>query len=235
MTTEKMTITKAIALSKDLEQQIINQSALSDSFMINYYFGFNQYIGSRTLEQHEELVKSNFDKLNALIVRWKAVTAARVQANATTKVAIPKWFTLSEVVNGKVPSETDTEEITIAEAITRKKMFKTVMFQLGSNLQRIMTNDMNKKAKFEDVAETRVQESMQRQFPETSQRQYSKDAMTEALAKEREINKVLVSDPMKVLDTDSINKYMEMIRTYIKEIDTILSVVNASTEITVEY
>ena len=68
MTKESMTIAALIAESKKITKKlesIINDNNFS---IINYYFDFNKFIGAQTVEQKEDLIKADFDKICALLV-----------------------------------------------------------------------------------------------------------------------------------------------------------------------
>ena len=84
--------------------------------LISYYFDYNKFIGPLSIEDAEKNTLAYFDEFDALLIRFKALNAARVKANATTTVRVPAFISIKDVFSGK---EVGEEEITIAEAILR--------------------------------------------------------------------------------------------------------------------
>lgn len=232
MTKEIMTLTQCIAESKRLQKAITSAITDEDFTLIDYYFDYAKFVGARTIEQREELIKSRIDSISSLMRRLDAINKARIKANSETMVEVVEFLPLKDILNGKTPS---TEKITIADAINRKLMYRTVFLYLAKQLESIFAKDIAKKEQYESKAIYAVQESMNRLFPANSDKVFKQKDKEEAEARERKINEVKILDPLNVLSSDSIATYKNMVVEYINSIDTQLSTVNASTQVEVEY
>ena len=236
MTQETMTLTKAIAECKKLKEVLVNkidQDKKKNNFsLVSYYFKYNPFIGPRTIEQQEKYMTSTIDEVSQEIIRLFAINKARVHANATTKIKVDKIIPLKDILAGKKPTK---EEITIAEAITRKKYYCEVLRVISQSLSANYTRSFADKEYFDSKAELQVKQSMDRQFPDSANRAYSNDEMAKAEARYKKENQVMVLDPYKLLDNDGITNLHDIVSEYISNIDSDLSAANASTTITVKY
>lgn len=231
MTKESMTIAALIAESKKITKKlesIINDNNFS---IINYYFDFNKFIGAQTVEQKEDLIKADFDKICALQARLIAVNTARIKANSETYVEVPELLDIKQILSGK---EAGTEKITLANAILRKKYYSELLNYANVMVYKFNL-DVQKKQRYEEQAAIAIEQELDRKFPADSKRAYSADDVDKARDKARKANEIIVSDPMGVVGTGALKDYVNQIAEYISTIDTILSVANASTVIEFEY
>lgn len=231
MTKESMTIAALIAESKKITKKmesIINDNNFS---IINYYFDFNKFIGAQTVEQKEDLIKADFDKICALQARLIAVNTARIKANSETYVEVPELLDIKQILSGK---EAGTEKITLANAILRKKYYSELLNYANTMVYKFNL-DVQKKQRYEEQAAIAIEQELDRKFPADSKRAYSADDVDKARDKARKANEIIVSDPMGIVGTGALKDYTNQIAEYISTIDTILSVANASTVIEFEY
>ena len=125
-TTETMSIAKLISEQKLVAKRLNEIVSAKQFHLISYYFDYNKFVGPLSIEDAEKNTLAYFDEFDALLIRFKALNAARVKANATTMVRVPAFISIKDVFSGK---EVGEEEITIAEAILRKKYFVDVLLQ----------------------------------------------------------------------------------------------------------
>lgn len=234
MTKETLTLTAIIAECKRLNRAISSAINESDFTLIDYYFDYSKYVGARNVEQQETLIKSRIQAISALQNRLDALTKARIKANSETMVEVPESLTIAEVFSGKQPA---MEKISIAEAINRKYNYKILYNNVQKTLRLIFSRDMNKKLEFQNKADFLVQQSLDRLFPASvnNAQKVKSSEKEEAEARERKINEVKTLDPFNLLETNAVETYCNMITSYISQIDTTLSSINASTKINIEY
>ena len=231
MTKEKMTIAGLIAEGKKITkkmEEIVSDNSFS---ILNYYFDYNKFVGPQTVEQKESLIKADFDKYCALQKRLVAVNNARIKANSETYIEVPVLLDIKEVLSGKVA---ETEKVTIANAILRKKYYADLAI-LANKIMHRYNLDVQKKRQFDEQATIAIEQELDRKFPADSKRAYSADDVDKAREKARKANEVIISDPMGFVGNNAIVDYVRQIMDYITNIDTALSVANASTEVEFEY
>lgn len=231
-TTETMSIAKLISEQK-LVAKRLNEIVSAKQFnLISYYFDYNKFIGPLSIEDAEKNTLSYFDEFDALLIRFKALNAARVKANATTTVRVTAFISIKDVFNGK---EVGEEEITIAEAILRKKYFVDVLSHLARSLGSKYGTEILKKKEFDEKAEEEVEKELDRKFPVEMKRNFTAKDIDEAKEKARKDNEVKILDPLKVADGVKVRKFIDMVNNYIETIDSALSEVNASTKVEFTY
>ena len=231
-TTETMSIAKLISEQK-LVAKRLNEIVSAKQFnLISYYFYYNKFIGPLSIENAEKNTLAYFDEFDALLIRFKALNAARVKANATTMVRVPAFISIKDVFNGK---EVGEEEITIAEAILRKKYFVEVLSHLARSLGSKYGTEILKKKEFDEKAEEEVEKELDRKFPVEMKRNFTSKDIDEAKEKARKDNEVKILDPLKVADGVKVRKFIDMVNNYIETIDSALSEVNASTKVEFTY
>lgn len=228
---EKLTITQLIAERKTTLEKI--ESIVDDQFKVDgFYIASTPFFGARTAEEEEKKIKSDIQSVSDLLKRWNAINRARIKANATTKVTVKEFKTPLEIFNGEEPKD---EEITIAEAIQRKKWYKEIIGPLYYKLVVARGNEDINKSGLENKAEASIKEELEQKFPATANRNWSQESINkerEALEKKYEVKRV---DPFNVVSSDSIEALMDAINAYISHIDIALSIVNAKTEVEFEY
>ena len=228
-TTETMSIAKLISEQKLVAKRLNEIVSAKQFHLISYYFDYN---GPLSIEDAEKNTLSYFDEFDALLIRFKALNAARVKANATTIVRVPAFISIKDVFSGK---EVGEEEITIAEAILRKKYFIEVLSHLARSLGSKYGTEILKKKEFDEKAEEEVEKELDRKFPVEMKRNFTSKDIDEAKEKARKDNEVKILDPLKVADGVKVRKFIDMVNNYIETIDSALSEVNASTKVEFTY
>ena len=217
MTTEKMTVHKALAELKVIDDRI--DKAISEGVYVIANKHSNEKIQGMTVEQFKEKMKASHQKVTDLINRRNALKRAVVLSNATTKIKI------------------GNDEYTVAEAIEMKNHgmeFKTNYMRMIASQNLSAQADINRNSgeAIEKRAEQYVLSVIQAQ-PKDAKMAIDSDAM-QALRKDYIKNNTYdLIDPLKV--NDIIEKMADEINEFNTEIDAALSVSNALTVIEFEY
>lgn len=217
MTTEKMTVHKALAELKVIDDRI--NKAISEGVYVIANKHSNEKIQGMTIEQFKEKMKASHQKVTDLINRRNALKRAVVLSNATTKIKI------------------GNDEYTVAEAIEMKNHgmeFKTNYMRMIASQNLSAQADINRNSgeAIEKRAEQYVLSVIQAQ-PKDAKMAIDSDAM-QALRKDYIKNNTYdLIDPLKV--NDIIEKMADEINEFNTEIDAALSVSNALTVIEFEY
>ena len=217
MTTEKMTVHKALAELKVIDDRI--NKAISEGVYVIANKHSNEKIQGMTIEQFKEKMKASHQKVTDLINRRNALKRAVVLSNATTKIKI------------------GNHEYTVAEAIEMKNHgmeFKTNYMRTIASQNLSAQADINRNSgeAIEKRAEQYVLSVIQAQ-PKDAKMAIDSDAM-QALRKDYIKNNTYdLIDPLKV--NDIIEKMTDEINEFNTEVDAALSVSNALTVIEFEY
>ena len=212
MTTETMTVHKALAELKILDSRI-GDAILSGDFVITNKN--NQYtVNGKTAEQYKTKATESYQKASDLIRRRNAIKNAVVVSNANTTVKI------------------GDAEYTVVEAIEKKNHGMDYYVQLRDVLRQQFAKqkaDLEKhNASLQQKAEQFVTGLMG-----------GKDVKTDSAEFSNAVDTYIKSNTMTLLDPLGIEKKIEelddMINTFLPEVDAALSVSNAVTIITVEY
>ena len=242
--TETLTITQMIATEKAIKQRICNLlNPGSDFKAITYYQKNRPYVGARTVEEQTRNQKENWQLLQDLLKRLKAIKSAHTKANHTTKVIVPCEPDLAALIRGEDVGE---EEITIAEAINRKNSYRArkgsgytdqtiPMENIASKLLSIYNDDFNAKTRYDKAAEEEVNQQMSRKFPADSKQNWSQDKYNTERKNEQAAVEVQRIDPLDLVGTGAIMKFYNAVQEYLLKIDSILSEANASTKVEIEY
>ena len=231
-TKEILTIAQLIAECKNTRNKICNIIGDREFTPVQFYIKAKPYIGPRTTDEVAERIVSDLDKASDLIVRFEALNKARIKANAETLVKVPEQISLNELFAGK---EADFENISIAEAINRKKYYKDFLLSIVSTMEHSMQNAARRKGQLEMEAKGNIDKELDQQFPRDVQKNWSSDAQKKAREDLEKKYEVVRLDPKDLIKNDSITKFKEIVIDYINKIDTVLSIVNAKTEVEVEY
>ena len=213
MTTKKMTIHKALAELKIVDNRII--SAINGGTYCVANKHSNEKIKGVSVKEYEGVMQGYYDKATDLIKRRNAIKRAVVLSNATTKVSI----------NGV--------EYTVAEAIEMKnhgvefdeKMLATLKKQYDKAQAEILKqngDDLEKRAEQYVIGIYGSKEGK----TNTDDFEKTKSLYLEA-------NKYELVDPINILG--KIEKLEEKISKFKVEVDSILSVSNSLTEIEIAY
>ena len=217
MTNEKMTVHKALAELKIIDDRI-NNAIVSGTYVIANKHS-NTKIHGMTIDDFKTNMKSDFQKVSDLIARRNAIKRTVVASNAVTKVKV-----------GDV-------EYTVAEAIEMKNHGMEFKNTLKMYIERQYTNaknefDKNSGDSLERRAENYVLSVIQAQ-PKDSKMAVDSDAMKNLRAQYIKDNTYDIIDPIGVKDV--IEKLDNEISGFITEVDAALSVSNALTVLDIEY
>jgi hypothetical protein len=217
MTTEKMTIHKALAELKTMDDRI--NKAIRETIYVLAVKHSAEKINGVPVEEFKAKMKSGYQKVNDLIARRDAIKRAVVLSNATTRITI------------------GGNEYTVAEAIEMKNHgmeFRKVLLQNMSYAYTTAQNELNRNSgeTLEKKAEQYVLSVISAQ-PKDSKMSIDSDAMKSLRSTYIENNTYDLIDPLKV------NQIMETLDAEINEfeaeVDAALSVSNALTVIEFEY
>jgi hypothetical protein len=172
------------------------------------------------------------DQVSDLLTRYQALNKARVKANAETKVKVPTMLTFNEILSGK---EVGEEEITIAEAITRKKMYVEDLMSILSTMLHKQGDVSTRKGRLDVEARNMIEAELNSQFPRDVQKNWSSEAQKKAREELEKKYEVVRVDPKDTIKNESFNHFKFVVTDYINNIDRILSEANAKTEVTIEY
>lgn len=214
MTTEKMTVHKALAELKLLDDRIAKAIAEGIYCVANKHS--NDKIGGVSLDEYIKIMQGGYDKATDLINRRKAIKRAVVLSNAVTKVSVAGV------------------EYTVAEAIEMKnhgvafdKLLMNAM-QKNYNTAQAKINLENDGGSLEERAEQYVTAIYGQKEGKTNTADIEKVRADFLTANQYEL-----IDPIHVLD--KIENLEKRINDFMSEVDAALSVSNALTEITIEY
>lgn len=213
MTTEKMSVHKALCELKTIDSRIQKGTQQSVFVFVNKHA--NNKVSGVSVGEYSAEVKSAYQSVTALIARRDAIKRAVTLSNATVKVTI----------GGK--------EYTVAEAIEMKNHG----IPLKQMLLKKLDSD-NRRARREadenngDMLEMRADEYVKSLYGNVDMKGASE-----------EIKKVradfIAAQTMEIVDPIGIKAEMERLEKEINdftvEIDSALSVSNALTELTIEY
>lgn len=216
MTAEKMTVHKALAELKIIDNRI--QKAMNNVPFVEVYKNGTDKIRGVGIKDCSDSIKSNYQKVDSLIKRRNAMKRAVVLSNATTKVKVG-----------------DTE-YTVAEAIEMKNHgmngTKRLLNELVSQYNYVThILDENSGKNLEEKAEQYVMSVLRAQGEstdktDTKQIQALRDSYIEN-------NTFEMLDPIGI--ASKIEELDKMVTEFDTEIDAALSVSNALTIIEFEY
>ena len=121
MAREELSLTQVLAEEKSVKRQIQTLISRDDFKFVTWCLKNSQYVGPRSREEQIKHQQAQFQQLVDLMTRWAALRKAHTHANHNTMVTVPCEPDFRSLIKGK---EVETEEITIAEAINRKNVFK---------------------------------------------------------------------------------------------------------------
>jgi len=213
MTTEKMTIHKALAELKIIGDRINNSISTATFIKANKHS--NEKINGVPINEFKSQIQGSWDKSNDLIKRRNAIKRAVVLSNAKTVVKV------------------GNDEFTVAEAIEMKNTGMQFKKELLSMLNRQYVDAIR-------ITEKENGETLQSKAENYVIGLYgSKDGKTSMNEAEETKKQFIVNntfefiDPIKVRDNiDALEKEISEFET---EIDSSLSVSNSLTEIEIEY
>lgn len=217
MTTEKMTVHKALAELKTMDERI--DKAIRETTYVLAVKHSAEKINGATIADFKSKMKSGYQKVNDLMARRDAMKRAIVLSNATTKVKV-----------GDI-------ELTVAEAIEAKNHgmeFKKVLLRNMAYAYKTAQDDFNRNSgeALEKKAETYVLSVIQAQ-PKDSKMTVDSDAMKALRQTYIENNSYDMLDPIDI--AKAIETLDTEINEFEAEVDAALSCSNALTVIEFEY
>lgn len=213
MTTEKMTVHKALAELKIIGDRI--NSAIQTGVYCRANKHSNEKINGVSVDEFKKQIQGSWDKVNDLIRRRNAIKKAVVLSNATTKVKV------------------GDEEYTVAEAIEMKNS--------GMQYKKQLLNELNKQyIQAVQITERENGENLQQKAENYVIGLYgSKEGKTSVDEIENTKKQFIINNTFELIDPikvkDKIDVLEREIAAFETEIDSCLSVSNAVTEITIEY
>lgn len=217
MTTEKMTVHKALAELKTMDDRI--SKAIRDTTYVLAVKHSAEKINGMTVQNFKEKMRSGYQKVTDLIARRDAMKRAVVLSNATTKVKVGEnEYTVAEAIEMK------NHGMEFRSALLRQMNSAYVTAQ--SELNRNSGETLEKKAEQYVLAVIAAQ-------PKDSKMSVDSEAMKALRKTYIENNTYDLVDPMDVA------KIMETLDAEVNEfnaeVDAALSVSNALTVIEFEY
>ena len=217
MTTEKLTVHRALAELKVIDDRI--SKAIGEGVYVVANKHSNEKIAGMPINEFKEKMKASHQKVTDLIARRNAIKRAVVLSNAVTKVKI------------------GNDEYTVAEAIEMKNhgmLFKANYMRTLAYQNSTANTELNRNSgeAIEKRAEQYVLSVIQAQ-PKDSKMTVDSEAM-QALRKD-----YIKNNTYDMIDPLNVNKLIEDLSNEIDEfnteIDAALSVSNARTVIEIEY
>ena len=213
MTTEKMTIHKALAELKIVDDRII--SAINGGTYCVANKHSNEKIKGVPVKEYEGVMQGYYDKATDLIKRRNAIKRAVVLSNATTKVSINGIeYTVAEAIEMKNHGVEFDEKMLTALKKQYDKAQAEILKQNG--------DDLEKRAEQYVIG---IYGSKEGKTNTDDFERTKKDFIN--------ANSYELIDPIKILD--KINTLEENIASFKAEVDAALSTSNAVTEIEINY
>lgn len=217
MTTEKMTVHKALAELKTMDARI--EKAIHDTTYVLAVKHSAEKINGMTVSNFKDKMRSGHQKVTDLIARRDAMKRAVVLSNATTKVKV------------------GDKEMTVAEAIEQKNHgmeFRSELLRQISSAYALAQKELDRNSgeTLEKKAEQYVLAVIAAQ-PKDSKMSVDSDAMKALRKTYIENNTYDLVDPLDV--TKIMEELDAEINEFNAEVDAALSVSNALTIIEFEY
>lgn len=212
MTTETMTVHKALAELKVLDSRI-SDAILSGDFVITKKNNQDTVKG-KTVEQFKSKATEVFQKASDLIRRRNAIKNAVVVSNANTTVKI------------------GDKDYTVVEAIEKKNHGMDYYVQLRDVLRQQFARQKSELEKHNASLQQKAEQFVTGLMG-------GREVKTDSAEYISAVDTYIKSNTMTLLDPLGIEKKIEelddMINTFLPEVDAALSVSNAVTTITIKY
>ena len=213
MTTEKMTIHRGLAELKLLDNRI--EFAINGGVYCVANKHSNEKINGVPVDEYKSVMQGYYDKATDLIKRRNAIKRAVVLSNAITKVMINGIeYTVAEAIEMKNHG-VEFDELML-EALQKQYM------KAQAEILRQNGTDLEKRAEQYVIG---IYGSKEGKTNTDDFEKTKKDFIS--------ANSYELIDPIKILD--KINKLEESINAFKAEVDAVLSVSNAVTEIEIKY
>lgn len=213
MNKEKMTVHKALAELKIIDDRITN--AINEGVFCITNKHSNNKIKGVSIEEYKQTIQGNYDKVADLIKRRNAIKRAVVLSNAVTKVNINNIeYTVAEAIDMKNHG-IEFDDMLHSELKNQYQEAQSVILHYNGD-------DLEKRAEAYVIG---IYGSKEGKTNTDDFERTKKDFIT--------ANSYELIDPIKILD--KINFLEESISSFRAEVDAVLSVSNAITEIEIEY
>ena len=230
MVTETMNIRTAQDEKKILDKKI--GKAFEQFCPVVAVSAISAYVGSFSKEEYSNKVQSDYQSLNDLIKRREAIVKAIMDANIENKVKVRKFTGLDSLSKLATElTEEDYEEITIANAIARKKYFEASLCVYIDKVENKINAHLKDFKKAKENAAAHVDKLVNERF--AGQQNVSQDARERAVKTESERFEIFLINPLNAEEV--VNQADEAILDYIKELNSSLSRITEITEVTVTY
>ena len=210
MNTEKMTVTQALVELKTLDKRIVK--IIEESGFISIY---QPNISQFKVYDRETEIKASFAKVKDLMARRDALKAALVKSNAVTNVQVGgKTYTVAEAIDAKQHAMT-----------FRMRLLSRMADQLKASTDNFNRISFNVEKAAADIA-TKVAGG-------SSSEQAGSEIYKSTYEGYISANKPSMVDPLNL--TETITKMSDEADEFMTNVDTALSVVNATTIIEFSY
>jgi hypothetical protein len=222
----KMNIRKANHDRKEIDSQLRELKSDIGSgrrSVIAYYRKMNPMFGSLTVEDMSKEITATWQKINDLIKRREQLNKAVMMANATTMITVPKFVDMTAI-------STETEQITLAGAIARKKYYASVLMDLANTIDsRIDTIELHYNRDTNDFNNALKAQVNQQFNAESAQAAKARIEYEETLRPQYELAWLNPIDAK-----TKIRTAIEAINKYLSDIDSLISNATETTEVEVE-
>lgn len=213
MTTEKMTITKALSELKLLDKRISDDICDAKFCAANKHF--QRTLDGKPVDTVKKEMQSAYNKITDLIARRNAIKKSLTLANATTMVTIGEQkMTVAEAIYFKTQG-IENDKLLLAAMIEQYNRTLNILNQnngdkLSKECEQFITNTFGVKEARTDTAEI--------------------DKMRQSYIND---NTYDIIEGINVKET--IEKLKDRIDKFEAEVDAVITVANATTEIEIEY
>lgn len=228
MTTETMNIREALKEKTLLDSRI---EKLSNTIIpVDIYLNDSPLIRGMNPEEARTEIESNFQSLNALIMRREAINKAILNTNAVETIEVKRFVNFE-----KLNDDSETELISLANAINRKSYYKNIVLPMISSMlskaqKRIFEYDKIKDRLYENIDD--IIKSNKAMAANASLKNINEECEK---TRERmfEARKPIILDPLNAVQY--LTKAQEYVEDYIQHIDNKLSNKTELTIITITY
>lgn len=209
MSTETLTLTKALVELKLLTKRIEKKVQALDPVAVKKGFKFEASVKSQN--DFERNAKADWQSINDLIARRRKIKTALVMANSATEV------------------EVAGEKMTIAEAIERKNMLD-VERDIAKQMRRKLISAQEKVDGHNREMESKLMKLLEATYAKRDS-QLSKEDYDRIAKPFNESNEAKIIDPLNCEKT--VQQMEDKIERFFAEVDVCLSIANATTTITI--
>lgn len=227
----QITLRKANADRKAIDKKIDdigNNIKKGKKSLIGFYQTVNPTIGTMSPEEYKQDITSTWQKLNDLIVERNKLNDVVMAANGGTNMETAALVEVKAVRSLLKTGE--TEKLTIAQAIARKKYIINTLLPLVAKLNAHVTIRVENYSRSKEDMQLKLMDQVNHQFgPESAASAKARTEYQDAISKNYEITLV---DPIKAVDKMEAAK--EFLEDYVTTIDSVISNATETTMVEVE-